>query len=43
MKFMQLIDKINEATNNWNRTKDEKYKKEWYKLIRDYARLITNE
>ena len=26
--------KIDEAAKNWNRTKDEKYKKLWYDLIR---------
>ena len=38
MKFMKLIDLINEAANNYERTKEEKYKKEWYKLINKYAR-----
>ena len=28
---------IDEAANNWERTKDPKYKKLWYKLIKDYA------
>ena len=30
--------KINEAANNWNKTREEKYKIEWYKLIEEYAR-----
>ena len=34
---MKLIDKINNAANEYNKTKDEKYKKEWYKLIKEYA------
>jgi hypothetical protein len=29
----QLLCKINEAANNWNKTKDKKYKKEWYGLL----------
>ena len=37
MKFMKLIDLINQAANNYNKTKDEKYKKEWYALIKEYA------
>ena len=41
MKFMKLIDKINNAANEYNKTKDEKYKKEWYKLIKEYARLYA--
>ena len=28
--------KIDEAANNWNRTKDEKYKKLWYDLVRKF-------
>ncbi len=27
MKFMKLIDKINNAANEYNKTKEEKYKK----------------
>jgi hypothetical protein len=38
MKFMKLIDLINKAANDYERTKEEKYKKEWYKLINKYAR-----
>lgn len=38
---MKLIDKINDAANNYNKTKEEKYKKEWYKLIKQYAKLYA--
>ena len=41
MKFMKLIDRINNAANEYNKTKDEKYKKEWYKLVKEYARLYA--
>ena len=41
MKFMKLIDKINKAANEYNKTKDEKYKKEGYKLVKEYARLYA--
>jgi len=41
MKFMKLIDRINNAANKYNKTKDEKYKKEWYKLVKEYARLYA--
>ena len=34
---MKLIDRINQAANEYNKTKDEKYKKEWYKLIKEFA------
>ena len=29
--------KIDEAANNWNRTKDPKYKDLWYKLVKEFA------
>jgi hypothetical protein len=38
---MKLIDKINNVANEYNKTKDEKYKKKWYKLIEEYARLYA--
>jgi hypothetical protein len=41
MKFMKLIDRINQAANEYNKTKNEKYKKEWYKLIKEYSRLYA--
>ena len=28
---------IDEAANNWEKTKDPKYKELWYKLIKDYV------
>ena len=40
-RYMKLIDKINNAANEYNKTKDEKYKKEWYKLIKEYSRLYA--
>ena len=33
----KLLEKINEAANNWSKTKDSKYKDLWYKLIKEYA------
>jgi|TARA_R100001163_G_C4894055_1_gene85679 hypothetical protein len=42
MKFMKLIDLINQAANNYEKTKEEKYKKEWYKLINQYARQYAH-
>jgi hypothetical protein len=29
----RLLNHINEAANQWNKTKDERYKKEWYQLL----------
>tara|TARA_E500000318_G_C3527354_1_gene198982 strand:- start:318 stop:497 length:180 start_codon:yes stop_codon:yes gene_type:complete len=31
------MQKIDEAANMWEKTKDPKYKDEWYKLIRRYV------
>ena len=36
------IEKINEAANNWNRTKDTYYKELWYKLIEEFANGPNN-
>ena len=33
----RILDKINEAANMWNKTKDPKYKDLWYKLIKEFA------
>ncbi len=33
----KLLKKIDEAANNWNKTKDPKYKDLWYKLIKEYV------
>jgi hypothetical protein len=40
---MSLLTKINLAANNWEKTKDSKYKKEWYKLVKSYARAIRKK
>jgi hypothetical protein len=34
---MTLQQKIDEAANNWNKTKDVKYKNLWYKLVKEFA------
>ena len=31
----KLINKLDEIANNYNKTKDKKYKDLWYKLIKD--------
>ena len=31
------MDKIDEAANNWNKTKNPKYKYLWYKLVKEFA------
>jgi hypothetical protein len=32
-----LQQKIDEAANNYNKTKDPKYKDQWYKLVKEFA------
>jgi site-specific DNA-adenine methylase len=36
------LKKIDEAANNWNRTKDTYYKELWYKLIEEFANGPNN-
>jgi len=38
----KLLKKIDEAANNWNKTKDFKYKDLWYKLVKEYANGTNN-
>ena len=33
----RLLIKIDEAAIMWNKTKDQKYKDLWYKLIKEFA------
>ena len=33
----RLLTKIDEAAIMWNKTKDQKYKDLWYKLIKEFA------
>ena len=34
---MTLQQKIDEAAINYNKTKDPKYKDQWYKLVKEFA------
>ena len=36
-KYMTTQKEIDEAANNWNKTKDPEYKDLWYKLIKEYV------
>ena len=38
----KLLKKIDEAANNWNKTKDSYYKDLWYKLIKEYVNGNNN-
>ena len=33
----QLLKKIDDAANMWNKTRDQYYKYLWYKLIKEFA------
>ena len=37
-----LLTKIDDAANMWNKTKDQKYKDLWYKLIKEYTDGTNN-
>ena len=32
-----ILKRIDDAANQWNKTKDPQYKDLWYKLIKEYA------
>ena len=35
--MLSLQERINEAANNYNKTKDPQYKDLWYKLVKEFA------
>ena len=39
---MTTQKEIDEAANNWNKTKDPKYKDLWYNYIKEYVNGINN-
>jgi len=38
-----ITDKADQAANNWNKTKDPKYREEWYKLVKEAAQHTPKE
>ena len=36
------LKKINEAANNWNKTKEPKYRDLWYKLVKEFGNGPNN-
>jgi len=38
----QLLTKIDDAAIMWNKTKDQKYKDLWYKLIKEFSYGFDN-
>jgi hypothetical protein len=39
---MELLKKINNVANLWEKTKDPKYKDLWYKYIKEFANGLNN-
>ena len=39
---MVTLQKIDELADLWNKTKDPKYKDEWYKYIKEWCNGINN-
>ena len=37
-----MITKIDELANLWNKTKNPKYKDEWYKYIKEWSDGVNN-
>ena len=35
MAHESVLKKIDETANLWNKTKDSKYKEQWYKLLKE--------
>ena len=38
----ELLSRIDKAANDYNKTKDDKYKELWYKLIKEFNQLETD-
>lgn len=43
MSKKELMNKINLAALNFHKTKLEKYKTEWYKLIHEFSKQFKSE
>ena len=41
-KNMETLKKIDNAAIMWNKTKENKYKSLWYKLVREFANGANN-
>ena len=40
--MVKLTENLDEIANKYNKTKDPKYKEEWYKLIKEFANGPNN-
>ena len=43
MARLAILDKINQAAKDWERTRNPAFKKEWYRLIRVYSNIIEEK
>ena len=41
-ELMTKQEKLDEIANNWNKTKDPKYKKLWYDLVKEFSNGPNN-
>ena len=41
-KRIKLTDKLDELANLYNKTKEKKYKEQWYELVKKIVRHIPN-
>ena len=40
--MVKLTENLDEIANKYNKTKDPKYKDQWYKLVKEYANGLNN-
>ena len=40
--MVKPIENLDEIANKYNKTKDPKYKDQWYKLIKEYSNGLNN-
>ena len=40
--MIRLVKKIDEEAKLWEKTKDEKHKENWYKLLKQFSTYLNN-
>ena len=38
-----ITDKADQAARNWDKTRDPKYREEWYKLVKEAAQHVPKQ
>ena len=38
-----ITDKADQAARDWNKTRDPKYREEWYKLVKEAAQHVPKQ